>query len=831
MPSLTAADARRRAAAITVDRYAVDLDLTRGDEVFGSTSTISFRCRDAGGSTFLDVRPRTLHRVRLNGEDVDVSRLHEDRLVLTGLRADNEVEVWADMAYSRDGEGLHRAVDPADGNVYVYAMSFLDAAPRIFGCFDQPDLKAPYSVTVSAPPDWTVVGNGPARPVGGGRWQLAETRPLATYFVTLVAGPYHSVRSEHDGIPLGLHVKQSLAGHLDRDAEELLRVTAAALDEYHRLFGVRYPFGEYHQVFVPEFNAGAMENPGCVTFRDQMIFRSRVTDAERGARARTVVHEMAHQWFGDLVTMTWWDDLWLNESFAEYMAYRVCDDATEFTDAWWEFGFGRKRWGMVADRRPTTHPVAGNGAADAAAALSDFDGISYAKGAAVLKQLAAHLGDEVFLAGVRRHIERHSFGNATLSDLLDAWSQAGAADIHAWAQQWLRVAGVDTLTLDVDAHHPGATAPVVLRRTHPAEFPAQRTHTLTVAEIGADGSRSEVVVHVDRDTTPVGLVPRADAAVLVPDVHDETWATIRLDPRTVGALPSLLAREDPVTRAVLWNSLTYSVDDAELDPHTMLDIMEAALPHERQDVALSALLGWATGVVRGRYVPPGPADRRIARLAADVLRAAPAGGGAQIAAARALAASAPEPGALPRWLQGEAPPGLVMDADMRWTVMHRLCVLGAADEETLRAELDRDRSAEGAVHAARCRAALPSAAAKAEAWKLVTEDASAGNYALYATCEGFWAPEQAELTQPYVARYFAEVPATARLRSGWVVSQTARLAYPGYAVGQETLRLADAALGRDLDTGVRRAITDATHDLGRAVEIRRRFGVPAGPAS
>jgi aminopeptidase N len=827
--SLTVEHARTRASTISVDRYAVDLDLTRGDETFGSTTTVSFRCHREGGSTFLDLRPRTLHRVRLNGEDVDVTTLRDGHLWLTGLQAHNELDVSAEMAYSHDGEGLHRSVDPADGRAYVYAMSFLDAAPRIFACFDQPDLKAPYALTVSAPPDWTVVGNGAARPVAAGRWQLAETPPLSTYFVTLVAGPYHSVRSSHDGIPLGLHVKQSLAEHLDRDAHEILRVTGQAFDEYHRLFGVRYPFGEYHQAFVPEFNAGAMENPGCVTFRDQMVFRSRVTDAERGSRARTIVHEMAHQWFGDLVTMTWWDDLWLNESFAEFMTHRVCHDATDFTDAWVDFAFTRKRWGMLADQRPTTHPVAGNGAADAAAALSDFDGISYAKGAALLKQLNAHLGDDVFLAGVRRHIEQHTFGNAALADLLAAWERAGAPDIRAWAEQWLRRPGVDTIGLDDGGDGTDRPSRLLLRRTPPADHPAQRPHTLTVAELTAEGSRQDATVRVEGDTTPVDLAPRADEPVLVPDANDDTWAKVRLDPRTVAALPRLLPQvPDPVTRAVLWNSLTYAVDDAELDPSSVLGILEAALPHERQEVALGALLGWVTGTLRGRYLPPGSADERVAALADAVLRHASPGGGAQIAAARALAASATGPDTLARWLDGDPPPGLTMDADMRWAVLQRLCVLGAADEAALLRELDRDRTGEGAVHAARCRAALPSAEAKAEAWRLVTKDPTVGNYVLYATCEGFWAPEQAALTQPYVERYFAEIPATARLRSGWVVSQTAKLAYPVYSVSEGTLRLAERALGDDLDPGVRRAVADRSHDLRRAVTVRSRFsGRPA----
>nr|MDQ4007476.1 aminopeptidase N [Actinomycetota bacterium] len=617
MPSLTVADARERARTIGVDRYAVDLDLTLGPETFGSTTTIRFSCASPGASTFLDVRPQRLHSVRLNGEPVEVDRLRDGRLRLSGLAEHNEVEVVAEMAYSRDGEGMHRSVDPADGRVYLYAMAFLDAAPRIFACFDQPDLKAPYSLTVSAPPDWSVVGNGAAWPVSPGRWQLRETRPLSTYLVTLVAGPYHSVRTQHDGIPLGLHVKQSLAEHLDRQADEMFTVTSQAFDEYHRLFGIRYPFGEYHQAFVPEFNAGAMENPGCVTLRDELVFRSRVTEGERGTRARTIVHELAHQWFGDLVTMRWWDDLWLNESFAEFMAHRVCQDVTAFRDSWVDFAFVRKRWGMGADQRPTTHPVAGNGAADAASALGDFDGISYAKGASLLKQLNAHVGDGVFLEGVRRHLEEHAYRNASLSDLLLAWADAGADDVHRWAGQWLRLPGVDTLRVVADD---SAASGVALQRTAPPAFPAQRPHTLTVGTLDDGGLGEQTIVRVAEDSTPVPLSPGGANRLMVADVHDDTWAKVRLDDTVVDALPALLPRiADPVTRGVVWNSLTYAVDDAELDPGRMLEVLEAALPHEQQDIALRALLDWVTHTLRGRYLPLGAVHGRVAALARAVL--------------------------------------------------------------------------------------------------------------------------------------------------------------------------------------------------------------------
>ncbi|HET6986970.1 MAG TPA: M1 family aminopeptidase, partial [Kribbella sp.] len=355
MPSLTVDGARTRAAALSVQSYDVDLDLTQGERTFGSTTTIRFRA--SSPTTWLDVKPDELTSVTLNGTAVDVAGLNDGRLELTDLQPENELVVVASMLYSHDGEGLHRAVDAADGLVYTYAMSFLDAAPRIFACFDQPDLKAPYRMKVTAPPEWLVLGNGAATQVSPGRWELAETLPLSTYFVTVVAGPYYQITDSHDGIPLSVVSRQSLKEALDREAEDIFTVTKQSFDEYHRMFGYRYPFGEYHQAFVPEFNAGAMENPGCVTFRDSMVFRSAATDAERGNRARTIVHEMAHQWFGDTVTMKWWNDLWLNESFATYMAYLSLTEATRFATAWQAFNAGMKNWAYRQDQLITTHPI------------------------------------------------------------------------------------------------------------------------------------------------------------------------------------------------------------------------------------------------------------------------------------------------------------------------------------------------------------------------------------------------------------------------------------------------------------------------------------------
>ena len=404
------------------------------------------------------------------------------------------------MPFRNDGEGLHRSVDPADGRAYVYGMSFMDAAPTVFACFDQPDLKAPYTMHVTAPADWLVVGNARAEEVGsadGAReWRLGPTPPLSTYFVTLVAGPYHQLVDEHDGIRLSLSSRQSLAATLDREAAELFGLTEQSFDELHRLFGIRYAFGDYHQAFVPEFNAGAMENPGCITIRDPLLFDRPSTRAERSYRAALIAHEMAHQWFGNLVTPAWWDDLWLNESFAEYIGYRVTATATPYDDAWVDQSYSRRVWGLTADQRPTTHPVAGNGAVDALAALQDFDGISYARGSNVLRQLAERLGDDIFLGGVRDLFERHRFGNATMHDLFDSWSRAGAGDLDGFIKDWLLTPGPDVLTFDRDAG--------VVRRTPPAAFPADRRHRLVVATQGPDGW-TRAPLELDGPETPFAL--------------------------------------------------------------------------------------------------------------------------------------------------------------------------------------------------------------------------------------------------------------------------------------------------------------------------------------
>jgi len=838
MPSLTRAEAAERAALLTVEAYEIDLDLT-GADTFRSTVTIRFRATP-GAATFVEVNPVRLGAIRLNDAPVDPAGLDDNRLGLTGLAAHNTLTVTAEMAYSNTGEGLHRFVDPADGETYLYAMSFLDEAQRIFACFDQPDLKAPVTLSVTAPADWTVAANGPVAAKtlladqAVRRWEFAATPPLATYFVTLIAGPYHARHGEHDGIPLGIYCRRSLAAHLDKDADELFGITRQCLDRIHQLFGVRYPFGRYDQAFVPEFNAGAMENPGLVTLRDDYVFRSAVTDTDRELRANIIAHEMAHMWFGDLVTMRWWEDLWLNESFAEYLGTRVTAEATRFAQAWTTFGIRRKAWGYAADQRPSTHPVAPPEVADAARALLNFDGISYAKGASVLRQLVAWVGDEAFLAGLRAYFAAHRFSNANLADLLSALTEASGRDLTGWAQVWLREAQVNTLRAEVVLDDAGRYADVAVVQTAPSTHPVLRPHRVGVGLYDLDGAavrlRDRIEIDLDpatdRGRTPVPeLVGQPAAGLLLPNDGDLTFAKVRLDDVSAAAVPQIMPNlADPLARAVLWGETVDAVTDGQRPVADLVALILAALPGETEVVVVENALKLSR-VLLDRYLDAGArraALGHISQACERLLTIASPGGSMQLAAARGLVSASLDIDRLAGWLAGTAvPDGLAIDVDFRWALVQRLAVLGAIGEREIDAELAADRSATGAESAARCRAGLPDPAAKQRAWQVVIEDTVLSNRLVEANAAGFWQPEQEELVSSYVERYFAEMPAAAKRRTPWVAEQVAALAFPRYAVAPRTRELTAALLARDdLTPGLRRAVTDADDDLRRALAAR-----------
>ncbi|WNM37149.1 aminopeptidase N [Micromonospora halotolerans] len=830
MPSLTRVEATARGAMITVESYQVDLDLTGDAERFRSAVTIRFRATP-GADTFAEVKPLRLLGARLNDRDLDPALLDDNRLPLTGLAETNTLTVSAEMAYSNTGEGVHRFVDPADGETYLYAMSFLDDVQRIFAAFDQPDLKAPLTLAVTAPPEWTVAANGQVadRPAPG-RWEFAPTAPLATYFVSLIAGPWHVREDEHDGIPLAVYCRKSLGAHLDADADEIFTVTKQCLDRFHQLFAERYPFGKYDQAFVPEFNAGAMENPGLVTLRDDYIFRSAVTDSQRELRATTIAHEMAHMWFGDLVTMRWWDDLWLNESFAEYLGTRVTAEATHFTGAWTTFAMRRKAWGYAADQRPSTHPVAPEEVADSAQALLNFDGISYAKGASVLRQLVAWVGDEPFLAGLNAHFAKHRFGNATLADLLESLSAASGRDLADWAERWLRRPQVNTLRVETAVDADGRWSDVAVVQTAPETHPVLRPHRIGVARHAPDAPVQRVEVDLDpaadRGRTVLAeLLGQPATGLLLPNAGDLTFAKIRLDPASADAVPMVLpGLADPLARALLWGEALDAATDGERPVTSVVALIEAALPAETEVIIAEDVLTLSRNLV-DRYLDPLARDAALLRVAgacATLLAGAPAGGSLQLAAGRGLIGATADTGLLAGWLAGEGvPEGLAVDADLRWALLRRLVVLGAAGEPEIAAESAADRSATGAERAASCRAALPDADAKRAAWEIVTRNTDLSNRLVEATAEGFWQPEQAELTADYVERYFADMPAAARLRTPWTADRVASLAFPRYAVAQTTRELAAALLARDdLTPGLRRRVVDLDDDLRRALVAR-----------
>jgi aminopeptidase N len=852
--ALTFEEARERSRLLDVRGYRVDLDVTGGGAAFGSATVVRFGCRAPGAGSFIELSPARLRRAVLNGREVDPATLTGNRLPLPRLRETNELRVEADMPYSRTGAGLHRFTDTADGETYLALHGGLDNAQRVFAAFDQPDLKAPVTAAVTAPGDWTVIGNGLARPAGDGRWELAATPPMATYLVTLVAGPYISISTEHHGVPFGLHARQSLAGHLRRDAAELLAVTRACFDRYREIFAEPYPYDSYDQAFVPELESGAVENPGCVTFRDDFLFPSAGTRAERQLRAMVIAHEMAHMWFGDLVTMRWWNDVWLSESFATYMGFQVLADATAFTGTWSDFALSHKTRGYDADQRASAHPVAPEPreVPDTDAARGSYDDISYAKGASALRQLVAWLGWPVFLAGINDYFARYRFGCATLADLLACLSRAAGTDVGEWAGPWLRSSGVDTLTVS-RPEPPGRVGCV----SHAGERPHRVWIGVYDEGHGELALRARVPVLVPADASVVVLpaaAVRPEPALLLPNDGDFSYCKVRLDPVSRDALTSSLGRlADPLSRAVAWNSVRDLVQDGELPPRQYLALAARHLPAETDGSMAGHVLGYARWTVADRYLPAGLRGAALAeitslcrnllssRLASGAREADGAGGDDEmrLVAVRGLIDSASGPGdisALWSWLAaGRVPGGPDLDSRLRWQILLRLTVLGAASRAEIEHDADRDATAAGQLSAARCRAALPDDDAKQAAWAAMLSGAegSLSGYELTATAQGFWQADQAGLLAGYVPRYFAALAetATAATAGGTVppgaadlVRTLCRHGFPHYAADAATVRAGELCLATGTLTGsLRRLLADQLEDLRRSVAVRSAY--------
>jgi aminopeptidase N len=842
VPNLTRIDAAARAELLTVQSYDLHLDVTDGaghpgDQTFRSVTTVEFTSRQAGADTFIDLVAETIHSATLNGTELDVTTYTEDGgLPLPGLAEQNTLVVTADYRYSNSGEGLHRFADPEDGQVYLYTQFEPADAKRMFACFDQPDLKAAFTVHVVAPFDWQVVSNAGGRtieagPAGSQLVHFEPTKRISTYLVALIAGPYAKVTDVHEGIPLGLYCRASLAKYLDPD--ELFRVTKQGFDFFHRVFDYPYPFDKYDQLFVPEFNAGAMENAGAVTFLEDYVFRSKVSRAKYERRAETILHELAHMWFGDLVTMRWWDDLWLNESFATYISTLCQAEATEYTTAWTTFANTEKAWAYAQDQLPSTHPIAAD-IPDVAAVEVNFDGITYAKGASVLKQLVAYVGRDEFLAGVRRYFRKHEYGNTTLADLLGPLSESSGRDLSEWVEQWLKTSQVNTLRPVFELTDDGRYASFAIEQTAVPEHPVVRNHRLAVGLFSEspDGltrsSRVELDVAGARTEVPDLVGHPAADFVLVND-DDLTYAKLRLDERSLATLRTRIgAMPDPLARALCWSAAWDMTRDAELPAREWVQLVLAGVDTETEISVVQALLARVQTALN-LYADPSWAPTGWAMLADHAraaLEAAEPGSDVQLQWSRTLAAAARSEEhvqVLRGLLDGsQVPEGLVVDADARWAFLNGLVAIGAAGDAEIDAEEALDATATGARRAATARALRPTAASKEQTWQRAFHDDDVPNAVHEAILQGFWHPAQREITAPYVDRYFADIRSLWDRRPGEIAKNAVQYLFPAI-VEPRTVAAADAWLAdTEQPPPLRRLVSEGRDGIARALRARER---------
>ncbi|HTJ67013.1 MAG TPA: aminopeptidase N [Actinospica sp.] len=812
--NLTREEAAERARLVSVSSYEVELDLTVGAESFGSTSTVRFSA-EPGTATFADlVTEGPVHEITLNGRPLDPAVVFADsRIALDDLRAENVLRVRADCQYSHTGEGLHRMVDPVDGGVFLYTQFEVPDARRVFADFEQPDLKATFQFTVTAPATWELFSNAatPApEPVTDGVavWRFAPTERISSYITALVAGDYGVVRKDYTSangnvIPMAVAARRSLMEYLD--ADEIFDVTFKGFDYFEEKFDQPYPFGKYDQLFVPEYNAGAMENAGCVTFREAYVFRSKVTDASYERRAETILHELAHMWFGDLVTMEWWNDLWLNESFATYASVRCQADATRWTGAWTTFANSEKTWAYAQDQLPSTHPIVAE-IPDLEAVYVNFDGITYAKGASVLKQLVAYVGDEAFFQGLRTYFRRHAWGNTRLSDLLGALEEASGRDLAAWSKAWLETAGPNTLRTDFTLAEDGTYAAFAVLQEAPADYPTLRPHRIAIGlyEKGDAGlarvRRIELDVDGERTDVPelVG-VRQPDAVVLNDD--DLSYTKIRFDERSIATLiESIGDFAESLPRALAWVATWDMLRNGELPASAYVELVLSGAAKETEIGVLQSLQLQVKSAIELYSAPAHRAALadRWAAFAHEQLLAAEPGSDVQLAWAKALGSSAltdAQLDLLAGLLAGTAAvEGLAVDTDLRWALLARLSAKGRTDVTLIDAELVKDPTAAGRRHALSCRAALPTDAAKQEAWASLVESDDLTNEETLAVIGGFQQVEQRDLLRPYAARYFEAVARLWAERTPHMAQMLVTGLYPIVTVDQSVVDGADAVL-------------------------------------
>ncbi|TXS35891.1 aminopeptidase N [Streptomyces sp. OR43] len=846
--NLTREEAQERARLLTVDAYEIDLDLSGAQEggTYRSVTTVRFDSAEAGAETFIDLVAPAVHEVELNGRALDVAAVFRDsRIALAHLEAGaNELKVVADCSYTNTGEGLHRFVDPVDEQAYLYTQFEVPDARRVFASFEQPDLKATFRFTVKAPSGWTVISNSPTPEPRDDVWSFEPTPRISTYITALIAGPYHSVHSsyEKDGqtVPLGIYCRPSLAEYLDADA--IFDVTRLGFDWFQEKFDYAYPFAKYDQLFVPEFNAGAMENAGAVTIRDQYVFRSKVTDAAYETRAETILHELAHMWFGDLVTMEWWNDLWLNESFATYtsIACLAYADGSQWPHSWTTFANSMKTWAYRQDQLPSTHPIMAD-IRDLDDVLVNFDGITYAKGASVLKQLVAYVGMDAFFQGVQAYFKAHAFGNTRLSDLLGALEETSGRDLKTWSKAWLETAGINILRPEIETDEDGHVTSFTVLQEAPAlpagakGEPTLRPHRIAIGCYDLDAAsgklvrtdRIELDVDGERTTVPFPAGTARPAVVLLND-DDLSYAKVRLDEESLRVVTEHLGDfTESLPRALCWASAWDMTRDGELATRDYLSLVLSGVGKE-SDIGVVQSLHRQVKMALDLYAAPEWREAGLTQWTEATLahlRAAEPGSDHQLAWARAFADTARNPqqlDLLQSLLDGtEAIEGLAVDTELRWAFVERLAATGLLDDEEIDAEYARDRTAAGERHAAAARAARPSQEAKAEAWASVVESDKLPNSLQEAVIGGFVQTDQRELLAPYTEKFFAAVKDVWDSRSHEMAQQVAIGLYPALHVSQETLDATDAWLASaEPGAALRRLMSESRAGVERALKAR-----------
>ncbi|MGA0209592.1 MAG: aminopeptidase N [Candidatus Nanopelagicales bacterium] len=843
--NITRAEAQGRSSQITVDSYAVDLDLTGTGPTFRSTTTCVFECNAPGSDTWIDLIAESVDSVTLNGTVLDPTEVVDGgRIRLPGLATDNTVTIVAHCRYMNTGEGLHRFIDPVDNETYLYTQFESADARRMYACFEQPDMKATFQLTVTAPAHWQVVSNSPTpEPQAAGEaaanWSFAPTPRMSTYITALVAGPYHVERDEYSGphgtYPLGVFCRASLAQYLD--AEDIFALAKQGFAFFEEQFQVPYPFAKYDQLFVPEFNAGAMENAGCVTFLEDYVFRSRVTQAAYEQRANTILHEMAHMWFGDLVTMRWWDDLWLNESFAEWAAHYANVHATRFSEAWTTFANLRKAWAYRQDQLPSTHPIAAD-MVDLDAVRVNFDGITYAKGASALRQLVAWVGEAEFLAGLHEYFSKHAWGNTELRDLLVELEATSGRDLSEWTREWLQTSGVNLLRPTIELSDDGTYASVVIEQdppTVPAGLePVVRSHRVGVGLYDLTGARLvrrrfiEVDV-VGTSTTVEALSGELSADLLLVNDGDLTFAKVRLDERSwQTARTHLGSLEDSLARAVIWGAAWDMTRDAEVSTGDFVELVLAGVEAETD-------IGVVQGVLRQARmaIDQFAADQhrteylvRFAFRTLELAQRAEAGSDRQLAFTRSFAGAAStneHVEIVESLLDGSLVwPGLEVDTDLRWFLLQQLVSAGTRGADAIAAELARDDTATGRRQAAMASASIPTAQAKADAWEQILHNTELPNAMLEATIAGFLDRDHCSLTDPYIQRYFEALPDVWAERTMEIAQSITMGLFPAYSVDEATVQRADAFLASGPMPVSARLVSEGRDGLLRARRARER---------